>query len=161
MEEDFNFNKWLNSSGYDTEVITKHHKLMLPKLSPFGQLQNMRSRQGFKMILKKKQQTGTKVATLDGSQVLLITLPIASIFIHHVRCPCFNLAVDDGEPQFLCFDRFASPALPLVLFVQFLKLVTPCILKSWRLVGTEQRPLSVCFDLIFKKFIANIPKHGR
>ena len=47
-----------------------------------------------------------QVAALDGSQVLLITLPVASILIQHVWVSCFSLCLNDGVPQLLGFDCF-------------------------------------------------------
>ena len=54
---------------------------------------------------------GAEVAGLDGAQVLLVALAIASILVEHVRGPGFDLGFQDGKPQVLGLDGFAGPFL--------------------------------------------------
>ena len=45
-----------------------------------------------------------EIRAVDGSQMLLIALGVALIFVQHERCASFDLSIDDGEPQILSFD---------------------------------------------------------
>lgn len=55
-----------------------------------------------------------QVAGFDGSQVLLVALPVAGVLVEHVRCAGFCLRFDDGVPQLLSFDHALHPALLLI-----------------------------------------------
>jgi hypothetical protein len=49
---------------------------------------------------------GTQVATFDGSQVLLVRLPVTVVLVQHVWGTSFCLGLNDGVPQLLGFDGF-------------------------------------------------------
>merc|ERR1719234_1888195 len=63
-----------------------------------------------------------KVGTLDGPQVLLVALSVARVLVEHVRSSSFNLRLNNGIPQLLCFDGLLSPPLLLIPGVELLKL---------------------------------------
>lgn len=55
-----------------------------------------------------------QVAAFDGSQVLLVALPVAGVLVEHVWRACFCLRLDDGVPQLLGLHHASSSALLLV-----------------------------------------------
>lgn len=55
-----------------------------------------------------------QVAGFDGSQVLLVALPVAGVLVEHVRCASFRLRLNDGVPQLLSLDHALRPALLLI-----------------------------------------------
>lgn len=55
-----------------------------------------------------------QVAGLDGSQVLLVALPVAGVLVKHVRCAGFCLRLNYGVPQLLSLDHALRSTLLLV-----------------------------------------------
>lgn len=55
-----------------------------------------------------------QVAGFDGSQVLLVALPVAGVLVEHVWCAGFCLRFNDGVPQLLSLDHALGPALLLI-----------------------------------------------
>lgn len=114
-----------------------------------------------------------KVGALDCPQVLLIGLPIASIFIEHIRKSCFTLTGYNDSPQIASFDLSSIALLCLIpesrtmkvlsasnrasqlqinlLLVKLFKFFSPCVYQSWTLVRTHQRPILVGLDTLHKQ----------
>lgn len=110
-----------------------------------------------------------QVAAFDGSQVLLVALPVAGVLVEHVWRARLCLRLDDGVPQLLGLHNASSSALLLVSedkqetldvipeqvwwlgrtaagvwmlpSVELLKRFTPTICQPWALTGTHQRPV--------------------
>merc|ERR1719180_715716 len=87
-----------------------------------------------------------KVGTLDGPQVLLVAPSVASVLVEHVRSSSFNLRLNDGIPQLLCFDGLLGSPLLLVPNVELLKLISPDLVQARAFMGTHERPLTVFFN---------------
>mmetsp|Transcript_23001 Transcript_23001/g.55770 ORF Transcript_23001/g.55770 Transcript_23001/m.55770 type:complete len:384 (+) Transcript_23001:718-1869(+) len=81
-----------------------------------------------------------KVGTTNSTQVLLVGLLVALVFVEHVRSPRLHLALEDLEPQLLCRNGLPAAALGLVLLVQGLEIRAISVLEPGGFVGTEQRP---------------------
>ncbi len=94
---------------------------------------------------------GTEVRRLDGTQVLLIGLAVAGVLVEHVRSSGLDLGIQNGKPQLLRIDRFASLALGLVFFVEFLELLSVALGEAGALVGAHESPLSVGLDALHEQ----------
>ncbi len=55
-----------------------------------------------------------QIAGFDGTQILLVALPVAGILVQHVRRTSFCLRLDDGVPQLLSLHHTLSSALLLI-----------------------------------------------
>ncbi len=106
-----------------------------------------------------------EVWALDGAQVLLIRLLIASIFVKHVRCASFYLGLDNGIPECLSLDLNKDKcniqvvarlqirgyllfifSFALISLVQIFEFLSVALVKSWALVGTHEAPVTVVLD---------------
>mmetsp|Transcript_10323 Transcript_10323/g.17553 ORF Transcript_10323/g.17553 Transcript_10323/m.17553 type:complete len:254 (+) Transcript_10323:1928-2689(+) len=85
----------------------------------------------------------TQVGALDGSEVLLVRLSVAVIFVEHVRSSGLYLGVQDGKPKLLSLDGLTSLALTLVLLVEGFEFITPAVGKSLALIGAHQGPIAI------------------
>merc|ERR1719234_737974 len=94
---------------------------------------------------------GAKVGTLDGPQVLLVALSVARVLVEHVGGSSFNLRLNNGVPQLLCFDGLLRPALLLIPGVKLFKLVSPDLVQARAFVGTHERPLTVFFHSLHEE----------
>ena len=94
---------------------------------------------------------GAEIRALDSSQVLLIALAIASIFVEHVGSACLNLGVNDLLPQPACLDLFSCATLLLILSVQCLEFVTPALEETGALVGAHERPVCIGLNSLHEK----------
>lgn len=52
-----------------------------------------------------------KIAGFDGAQILLVALPVASVFVQHVWRTGFGLRLNDGVPHLLSLHHTLRPAL--------------------------------------------------
>ena len=89
---------------------------------------------------------GTEVGALDGSKVLLVGLAVAVILVEHVGGSSLNLCVQDGEPQLLGLDGFASLTLTFVLLVEGLEFFSVAVGKARTFIGAHEGPLSIGLD---------------
>ena len=101
---------------------------------------------------------------MNCSEMLLIALGIAMIFVEHERCSRFDLSIDDSEPKILSFDGATSQtflfvsvrkitvqkldrgSLSLLPGVEIVEFFAPDILQMFALMGTHQRPFVVGLD---------------
>lgn len=70
-----------------------------------------------------------------------MTLPCTVSPTEHVRAA--HLRVQNSEPQLLCADDLLGPPCRLKAEVELVEGGSPGVGQSWRLVGTEQAPLSI------------------
>lgn len=105
-----------------------------------------------------------QIRTMNCSEMLLIALGIAMIFVEHERRSRLDLSIDDSEPKILSFDgatsqtflfvsilertvqRFDLRTLSLVPGVEIVEFFAPDILQVFALMGTHQRPFVIGLD---------------
>merc|ERR1719234_1894906 len=92
-----------------------------------------------------------KVGTLDGPQVLLVALSVARVLVEHVRSSGFNLRLNNGVPQLLCFDGLLGPPLLLIPGVKLLELISPDLVQARAFMGTHERPLTVFLNSLHEE----------
>lgn len=68
---------------------------------------------------------GAEVGTFDGSKVLLVTFPVAGIFVKHVGSASGDLYINNFLPKDSCTDCCSASAFLLVQLVEFVKFLTP------------------------------------
>jgi hypothetical protein len=92
-----------------------------------------------------------QVGASDGTEVLLVALAVASILVEHEGVSGLGLGLEDGIPELLGLDRLTTLALPLILLVQSLELLTIAVGKTGTLVGAHEGPFTVLFDTLHEK----------
>merc|ERR1719500_1394629 len=84
-----------------------------------------------------------QVGALDGAKVLLVTLPVTSVLVEHVRSSCFDLALNNRIPQLLSFHGLPCFTFTLVLLIKSLELFSPDLVQTRALVRTQQGPVTI------------------
>jgi hypothetical protein len=92
-----------------------------------------------------------QVRALDCPQVLVVRLRIRMVLVQHVRGTRFYLAVYDCLPEFVGFDSFATFALLLIRFIEFLKLLSMAFIESLSFIRAKESPLAVISDSLHKQ----------
>lgn len=72
------------------------------------------------------------------------------VLVQHVRSTCFNLAINDSFPQFMCLDDLSSLSLIFVRLIELLKLLSMALVKSLGLIGAEKSPITIVSDSLHK-----------
>ena len=54
---------------------------------------------------------GAKIGTANSSQVLLVALPVAGVFVEHVWVASLGLSLENGVPKLLSANCLATPTL--------------------------------------------------
>mmetsp|Transcript_7938 Transcript_7938/g.14064 ORF Transcript_7938/g.14064 Transcript_7938/m.14064 type:complete len:282 (+) Transcript_7938:864-1709(+) len=94
-----------------------------------------------------------QVGRTDGAQVLLVRLGVARILEEHVRRSGFDLRGENGVPELLSTNCFATTTILLVLLIQLVKLLTVDVSETRCLVGAEQCPCAIGLDSAHEQII--------
>lgn len=62
-----------------------------------------------------------QVTALDGAEVLLVRLAIASVLVKHVWGSRFSLRFQDGKPELLSLDGLAATSFTFITFIESLE----------------------------------------
>jgi hypothetical protein len=65
-----------------------------------------------------------QVTALDGAEVLLVRLAIASVLVKHVWGSRFSLRFQDGKPELLSLDGLAATSFTFITFIESLEYQT-------------------------------------
>ncbi|KAG9533704.1 hypothetical protein KCU93_g71, partial [Aureobasidium melanogenum] len=93
----------------------------------------------------------TQVGAANDTEVLLVTLAVASILVQHEGVTSLGLSFENGVPQLLSADGVATTAFALVFLVQSLELVAVNVGQTRTFRGAHQGPGGVLLDTLHEE----------
>ncbi len=72
-----------------------------------GQCEESEVTNGYFIRRSELEDLCAEVGALDGAEILLVRLAVGGVFVEQVRRACFDLCVQDSEPEVLRFNGLA------------------------------------------------------